>query len=199
MKTLDIKGFRLFPGLLDRAAQQAMVATIRDVLRQAPLFRPRTRRGPMSVRMSAAGDYGWVSDAKGYRYEPHHPEGQPWPPIPDPILTLWRQIADCPRDPECCLINWYDADARMGLHQDVDEADFTCPVLSISLGDEALFRMGGPNRGDPTTSHWLKSGDVVLLTGPSRRAFHGIDRLRPGSSTLFPDGGRLNLTLRVVT
>lgn len=196
---IDIKGFRVFPGHLDRPAQEVLVAAVRDVLRQAPLFRPRTRRGPMSVRMSAAGDFGWISDPKGYRYEAHHPDGQPWPPIPEPVMSLWRDLADCPRDPECCLINWYDGDARMGLHQDVDEQDFDCPVLSVSLGDEALFRMGGTDRRDPTTSHWLKSGDVVLLRGASRRAFHGIDRLRPGTSTLFPDGGRLNLTLRVVT
>ena len=196
---LDIKGFRLFPGYLDRAAQERIVSDVRELLRIAPLFRPRTRRAPMSVRMSAAGDFGWISDMKGYRYERHHPDGQAWPAIPDSIMTLWRDLADCPRAPECCLINWYDENARMGLHQDVDEQDYDCPVLSVSLGDEALFRMGGSDRKSPTTSHWLTSGDVVLLTGASRRAFHGIDRLRPGTSTLFPDGGRLNLTLRVVT
>lgn len=199
MTGIEIKGFRIFPGALDRAAQEAVVNDIREVLRAAPLVRPRTRRGPMSVRMSAAGDFGWISDTRGYRYDRLHPDGQPWPAIPASVMALWRSLADCPRDPECCLINWYAAEARMGLHQDVDEQDFGCPVLSVSLGDDALFRMGGADRKDRTTSHWLASGDVVLLSGPSRRAFHGVDRVRPGSSTLFPEGGRLNLTLRVVT
>ncbi|MBP0483096.1 alpha-ketoglutarate-dependent dioxygenase AlkB family protein [Sagittula salina] len=199
MTPLEIKGFRIYPAALNRAAQDRIIADVRDVLRQAPLFRPRTRRGPMSVRMSAAGEYGWISDTKGYRYEPNHPDGQPWPAIPGSIRALWDDLADSPRTPECCLINWYDEGARMGLHQDADEQDYDCPVLSVSLGAEALFRMGGTERRDPTVSHWLQSGDVVLLTGPSRRAFHGVDRLRPGPSPLFPEGGRLNLTLRVVT
>ncbi|GAA4221090.1 alpha-ketoglutarate-dependent dioxygenase AlkB [Sagittula marina] len=199
MTELKIKGFRIFPGALDRAAQLAVVDDVREVLRAAPLVRPRTRRGPMSVRMSAAGDFGWISDTRGYRYEKHHPDGQAWPPIPASILALWDRFADCERAPECCLINWYAEDARMGLHQDKDEQDYDCPVLSVSLGDDALFRMGGEDRKDSTKSHWLTSGDVVLLTGTSRRAFHGVDRVRPGSSTLFSEGGRLNLTLRVVT
>ena len=192
-------GFILYPGYLDRAAQEALVADLRAILARAPLFRPRTRRGPMSVRMSAAGDFGWVSDARGYRYEAQHPDGAPWPPIPARVLDIWRDVAACARAPECCLINWYQDSARMGLHQDVDEADFDCPVVSVSLGDDALFRMGGLERRGPTTSVWLASGDVVVLGGRARRAFHGIDKLRPGTSTLFGNGGRLNLTLRVVT
>jgi alkylated DNA repair protein (DNA oxidative demethylase) len=193
------KGFRIHSGYLDRAAQEALVADLREALRQAPLFRPRTRRGPMSVRMSAAGRFGWVSDTKGYRYEARHPEGMAWPEIPNSVMAIWSDLARCDRAPECCLINWYDESARMGLHQDVDEADFSCPVLSVSLGDEALFRMGGADRKDRTSSIWLRSGDVVVLEGPSRRAFHGIDRVKSGSSTLLPNGGRINLTLRVVT
>ncbi|AUC53742.1 alkylated DNA repair dioxygenase [Sagittula sp. P11] len=199
MERISRQGFEIFPAALDRAAQERVVADVRKVLEQAPLFRPRTRRGPMSVRMSAAGRFGWISDTKGYRYEETHPNGTAWPAIPDSIMALWNTYAKSPRPPECCLINWYAEDARMGLHQDVDEQDYDCPVLSVSLGDDALFRMGGESRRDPTRSVWLASGDLVLLTGPSRRAFHGIDRLRPGTSTLFPDGGRLNLTLRVVT
>ena len=196
----DIAGFRLFSGLLDRAAQEALVAEIRAVLERAPLVQPVTPRGQkMSVRMSAAGRFGWISDRRGYRYDPRHPSGVDWPPIPEPVLRLWEAVADCPRAPECCLINWYGDGARMGLHQDRDEADLSCPVVSVSLGDEALFRMGGTQRGDPTRSVWLRSGDVVVMGGPARLAFHGIDRLRFGSSTLLPRGGRINLTLRVVT
>jgi alkylated DNA repair protein (DNA oxidative demethylase) len=152
----------------------------------------------MSVRMTSAGDYGWVSDRRGYRYEPRHPDGMAWPPIPERVLDIWRSVSGASRDPQCCLVNYYDAEARMGLHQDRDEADFSMPVVSISLGDEALFRVGQTTRGGPTKSVWLRSGDVAVLAGAARLVYHGIDRVRAGSSTLLPDGGRINLTLRVV-
>lgn len=197
---LTLRGFRIHPGLLDRARQEALVDDLRAVLRAAPLVQPVTPRGrPMSVRMSAAGRFGWVTDRRGYRYETRHPEGMAWPPIPDSILSIWKELADCARAPECCLINWYGEGARMGLHQDKDEADFTCPVLSVSLGDDGLFRMGNVKRGGKTASHWLRSGDVVVMGGAARLAHHGVDRIRFGSSTLLKDGGRINLTLRVVT
>lgn len=176
------------------------MASVRDIVRAAPLFRPVTPWGkPMRVQMTSAGRLGWVSDRKGYRYEPRHPSGVPWPPIPDPVLKVWRDVGGVGRDPDCCLVNLYREGARMGLHQDRDEADLSMPVVSISLGDEALFRIGGTTRGGPTESVWLRSGDVLVLEGPSRLAFHGIDRVREGSSSLLDGGGRLNLTLRVVT
>jgi alkylated DNA repair protein (DNA oxidative demethylase) len=165
----------------------------------APLFTPETPRGQkMSVRMTAAGDYGWISDRRGYRYAPLHPDGGVWPPIPASVLAVWKAVAGVDRAPQCCLVNWYDDQAKMGLHQDRDEADLSLPVVSISLGDDALFRVGGIDRGGPTRSIWLRSGDVAVLGGAARLAHHGIDRLRPGSSTLLPKGGRINLTLRVV-
>lgn len=193
------KGFVIHPGFLDRAAQEALVAALREVLTTAPLFTPRTRRGPMSVRMSAAGEFGWISDARGYRYETCHPDGMLWPPIPDEVMAIWQAVSDCARAPECCLINWYGVDARMGMHRDEDETDISCPVVSVSLGDEGLFRMGNVDRGGRTESIWLKSGDVVVMGGAARLAHHGVDRIRFGSSTLLPKGGRINLTLRVVT
>ena len=198
------KGFVIYPGFLDRAAQESLVDTLRDMLRQAPLVQPVTARGkPMSVRMSAAGDFGWISDRRGYRYEKTHPKGTPWPAIPEEVLTIWKGVDSCQllpfRNPECCLINWYSEGARMGMHQDRDEANFDYPVVSISLGDEALFRMGNVERGGKTESIWLKSGDVVVMGGDARLAYHGVDRLRFGSSTLLPQGGRINLTLRVVS
>lgn len=197
---VDFRGVSLYPGLLDRAAQQALVAALRDVAAAAPMFHPVTRFGKrMSVRMTSAGTFGWVSDRRGYRYEPQHPSGVPWPPIPAPVLAVWEQVSGVARAPECCLVNYYSGSARMGLHQDIDESDFSMPVVSISLGDDALFRVGGQARSDPTGSTWLRSGDVCVLAGAARRAFHGIDRLKPGSSTLLPQGGRLNVTLRVVT
>lgn len=197
---LDIRGFRLFQGFLDRPAQESLVAVLRELLRAAPLYQPVTPRGQkMSVRMSAAGRFGWVTDRRGYRYEPRHPQGMDWPPIPEEVLAIWRAVSGVARDPECCLINWYGEGARMGLHQDKDEADFSCPVVSVSLGDEGLFRMGNEVRGGKTESVWLKSGDVVVMGGAARLKHHGVDRIRFGSSTLLPQGGRINLTLRVVT
>ena len=197
---LSIRGFEIHDGYLDRAEQAAVVSDLRAVLHEAPLVRHVTPRGkPMSVRMSAAGRFGWISDRKGYRYSEMHPDGQPWPPIPDRILQLWRDLAGCARMPECCLINWYGENTKMGLHQDRNETDYTCPVLSVSLGDDALFRMGNLERGGPTESIWLRSGDVVVMGGEARLRHHGIDRVKFGTSTLLPNGGRINLTLRVVT
>ena len=195
-----LNGVALYPGWLDRAAQASLAEAIADVVRAAPPFSPVTRFGrPMSVRMTSAGRFGWYSDRRGYRYVDRHPDGAAWPPIPARVLDLWRAVTGLARDPDCCLINLYSGSARMGLHQDRDEADFGWPVLSVSLGDDALFRVGGIARSDPTRSLWLRSGDVAMLAGRARLAFHGIDRVRPGSSTLLPGGGRINLTLRVVT
>lgn len=196
---VEIRGLRYFPGLLDLDAQQSLVADLRKVVAAAPLYAPVTPGGrPMSVRMTSAGRLGWITDARGYRYEPRHPAGQPWPAIPPDVLALWHSLVGLPRKPDCCLVNFYGEGAKMGLHQDRDEGDFSFPVLSISLGDEALFRIGGTDRKDPTESFWLKSGDVLLMGGPARLAWHGIDRLRFRSSRLLPGGGRINLTLRVV-
>ena len=186
-------------GWLGATEQADIVAALRDVVAAAPLFSPETRWGrKMSVQMTSAGRYGWFSDRRGYRYIERHPSGADWPEIPQPALAVWRALAPAARAPDCCLVNFYRADAKMGLHQDNDEADFSQPVLSISLGDAALFRIGGSERGGKTQSTWLESGDVMLLTGPSRLAYHGIDRIRGGSSTLLAGGGRINLTLRVV-
>jgi alkylated DNA repair protein (DNA oxidative demethylase) len=194
-----IRGFAYWPGLLDGAAQAAMVGDLRAVVAAAPLLSPVTPGGrAMSVRMTAAGRAGWITDRRGYRYEPRHPSGRDWPPIPASVLAVWRQVTGLARDPDCCLVNFYGEGAKMGLHQDKDEGDFTFPVVSISLGDEALFRMGGVERKDGTESVWLRSGDVVVMGGAARLAWHGIDRLRFGSSRLLAGGGRINLTLRVV-
>lgn len=194
-----IRGVSVRRGHLDRTAQGVLLEQVREAVRIAPLFRPVTRWGKeMSVRMTSAGRCGWVSDLRGYRYERRHPSGSEWPEIPEGALAIWRDVTSLEREPDCCLINFYDARARMGLHQDRDEADFSWPVVSISLGDDALFRVGGTERSDATESVWLRSGDVAVLNGEARLAYHGIDRLRAGSSTLLEGGGRINLTLRVV-
>ncbi len=187
-------------GYLGPEAQRAMVADLREVVRAVPLFSPETRWGKkMSVAMTSAGRFGWVSDRRGYRYEARHPSGVDWPEIPESVLAVWRDLSGSARLPECCLVNFYREGARMGLHQDRDEADFSEPVVSISLGDEALFRIGGTERGGKTQSLWLASGDVLVLAGAARLAYHGIDRIRSGTSALLEGGGRINLTLRVVT
>lgn len=197
--TAVIRGAALHAGFLAAPAQAELVAALAEVMARAPLFSPVTPWGkPMSVRMTSAGRYGWISDRKGYRYAPRHPAGMDWPPIPAPVLAVWRRLVSAARDPDCCLVNVYAAGARMGLHQDRDEADFSWPVLSISLGDDALFRIGGKSRRDRTESVWLRSGDVLILGGEARLAHHGVDRIAAGTSGLLEGGGRINLTLRVV-
>ncbi len=196
---VQILGFDVYSDLLSVETQRALLDDLRAVVRQAPLFSPITRGGgKMSVQMTSAGKYGWFSDSTGYRYARNHPEGMAWPPIPEAVLSIWRQVAGTDRLPDCCLINFYGVEARMGLHQDRDEADFRYPVVSVSLGDDGLFRVGGTARSDPTKSIWLHSGDVVVMGGAARLAFHGVDRIRPGSSALLSKGGRINVTLRVV-
>jgi DNA oxidative demethylase len=195
-------GVTHWPGWLNRASQEALVLELRDVVRAAPLFTPVMPRSgtPFSVRMSNCGPLGWVSDKAGYRYQPLHPQtGLPWPAMPAMLLNAWAELAHCPHPPEACLINHYVASARMGLHQDRDEADFSAPVLSLSLGDTAVFRIGGTTRGGKTLSLKLQSGDALSFGGPARLAYHGIDRVIAGSSTLLPQEGRINLTLRRVT
>lgn len=197
------QGIRHIPDFLDRQKQESLVESIRVIVSEAPLFvpaMPKTGK-PMSVRMTNCGSLGWVTDKeRGYRYQPEHPiTGRPWPAMPDALLDIWRTVSGSPKEPEACLVNFYTDDARMGLHQDRDEQDLETPVVSISLGDSCLFRVGGRERNDRTLSFKLSSGDVVVLGGEGRLAFHGVDKIYPGTSTLLKNGGRINLTLRRVT
>jgi len=196
-----VPGLVYYPDYLDRQAQEQLLQSLREITRAAPLYTPRMPRTgkPFSVRMTNCGRLGWVSDVEGYRYQPLHPEtGRPWPAMPDQVREAWETLSFYPHPADACLINFYETTARMGLHQDRDEEEFDAPVVSLSLGDTALFRFGGLNRKDPTRSIRLKSGDAIVLGGPARLIYHGIDRLIPGSSDLLPQGGRLNLTLRRV-
>jgi alkylated DNA repair protein (DNA oxidative demethylase) len=197
------KGVRHIPGHLDHATQVALVEAIRQVVAEAPLYTPEMPRTgkPMSVRMTNCGALGWVTDRdRGYRYQATHPvTGKPWPPIPERLLALWREVAGYPHLPEACLVNFYSAEARMGMHQDKDEKDLAAPVVSVSLGDDCLFRVGRTVREGETRSFRLKSGDVVVLGGEGRLAYHGVDRIYPATSALLRQGGRINLTLRRVT
>lgn len=197
------KGVRHIPHCLDTAEQRQLLEDIRAVVAKAPLYiptMPRTGK-PMSVRMTNCGSLGWVTDKeRGYRYQPTHPvTGKPWPPIPDMLLKLWEDFSGYPHPPEACLVNFYDDNAKMGLHQDRDEEDLDAPVLSVSLGDTCLFRIGETTRSGRTVSVKLDSGDVVLLGGAGRLCHHGVDRIYPSTSALLKNGGRINLTLRRVT
>jgi DNA oxidative demethylase len=195
-------GFQHFPGHFDLAAQETLVAILREAVGDAPLFTPvMPRTGKtFSVRMTNLGELGWVSDIKGYRYQPAHPTtGKPWPAMPDMLRNLWSDVANYPHQAEACLVNFYNDTAKMGLHQDKDEEDFEAPVVSVSLGDTALFRLGGTTRGGKTISIKLVSGDVLVMGGASRLCYHGIDKIYPGTSPLLKDGGRINLTMRRVT
>lgn len=200
-------GVRLYSGYFDEAAQIALLRELERVIARAPLFAPtmpRTGR-PFSVRMTNCGPLGWVSDqTRGYRYQDRHPEtGEPWPRMPRMLLEAWGALADYPCPPQACLVNFYGREARMSLHQDRDEADFSAPILSVSLGADCRFRLGGGKRSDSSRILLLSSGDVLTLGGPARLRFHGVDRLLPEpapklASPLFAEGGRINLTLRRV-
>lgn len=201
MVTLQVApGVTLWREYFSPVQQKALLDDVLARLEDAPLYKPvmpRTGK-PFSVEESNFGALGWVSDRGGYRYQSTHPlTGKPWPAIPEPLLALWVTINADPA-PECCLVNLYRAGAKMGLHQDLDEKDTSAAVIGVSLGDAALFRIGAPVRGGKTQSLTLASGDVIAFGGPARLAFHGIDRIRPGTSRLVPGGGRLSLTLRRV-
>ncbi len=197
------KGVRHIPHGLSTDAQRALVEDIRAVVADAPLFTPRMPRTgkEMSVRMTNCGSLGWVTDKdRGYRYQTMHPlTGKPWPPIPDMLLKLWEEFSGYLHPPEACVVNFYRDSAKMGLHQDRDEEDFDAPVLSVSLGDTCLFRIGETTRSGRTVSLKLDSGDVIVLGGAGRLCYHGVDRIYPATSALLKNGGRINLTLRRVT
>ena len=195
-------GISLVSGALEPSDQWRLLDAVRAVTRTAPLYTPTMPRTgkPWTVRMTNCGPLGWVSDRSGYRYQPTHPEtGEPWPAIPKMLLDLWDEVTGYPAPPECCLVNFYTDKARMGLHRDEDEEALDAPVLSVSLGDTATFRLGGLERKGKTQSFKLYSGDVLLIGGDNRLAYHGIDRVFPNTSTLLKAGGRINLTLRRVT
>lgn len=198
-----IQGLRMLPAFFHRQQQEALLKILRSIIVEAPLYAPAMPRTGklLSVRMTNCGSLGWLTDKdRGYRYESAHPvTGRPWPPIPELLLRLWREVAGSPLAPEACLINYYAASARLGSHRDEDEQDRSAPVVSVSLGDDAVFHVGGLKRSDPKTRMTLRSGDVVVLGGKARLAYHGIDRILPGTSDLLPEGGRINLTLRRVT
>jgi DNA oxidative demethylase len=195
-------GFALYPNYFDRAAQKALLDAVLACEAAAPFYRPTMPRTgtPFSVQMTNLGPLGWVSDRDGgYRYQATHPvTGEPWPDLPPALLEIWNAVSNYSDPPQACLVNLYRDGAKMGMHVDADEQALGAPVVSVSLGDTAIFRLGGARRGGKTASFRLASGDVMVLGGASRHFYHGIDRVLAGSSTLIKGGGRINLTMRVV-
>ncbi len=181
----------------------ALLQAIDRILAVAPLRHLVTPGGyTMSVAMSNCGRLGWVSDRRGYRYDPVDPDtGQPWPAMPEVFRTLAARAAAAAGFeafmPDACLINRYAPGARLSLHQDKDELDFSAPIVSVSLGLPATFLFGGLNRGDKPARHRLVHGDVAVWGGPSRLAYHGVAPLADGHHPLL-GRQRLNLTFRQV-
>lgn len=197
-------GFAHYPLYFSPAEQAQLIAAVKAGVEQAPFFQPTMPRTgqPLSVVMSNFGPLGWVTDKeKGYRYEATHPKTNvAWPNLPDMLGRLWDAVTGYPARPEATLINWYkqDRQSKMGLHVDNDENDLRAPVVSVSLGDPALFRIGGQKRGGKTQGLKLYSGDVVVLAGEARLCYHGVSKVYYGQSALVPIGGRINLTMRRV-
>ena len=197
------QGFAHYPLYFSPAEQQALIGAVKAGVTQAPFYQPTMPRTgtPLSVVMSNFGELGWVTDKdKGYRYEAVHPKnGKPWPAMPEALLKLWDDVSAYPAPPEACLINWYHKEkTSMGMHVDLDEHELRAPVVSVSLGDPAMFRIGGPKRGGPTQGIKLYSGDVVVLSGEARLCYHGVSKIFFGESAIVPRGGRINLTMRRV-
>jgi len=199
-------GTSLFRGRLAPAEQRAILDDVAAIIAEAPLFRPQMPTGPFMINsLTNCGLLGWFSDKRGYRYEPTHPETRkPWPPIPKAVLdcaqSLVREAHLGSFEPDACLVNVYAANGRLSLHRDYDEADFRWPIVSFSFGNDADFVLGGMKRAGKTQSLTLHSGDVMILGGESRLRYHGVKRIRPGTSPIMhrvlPEGGRINLTLR---
>jgi len=172
-----------------------------DVVARAPFRRMLTPGGHrMSVAMTNCGAAGWVTDLTGYRYDGVDPEsGCPWPAMPAALRELAvaaAAAAGFPRfEPDACLVNRYEAGARMSLHQDRNERDFKAPIVSVSLGLPAVFLFGGPRRADRQRRVPLAHGDVVVWGGPDRLRFHGVRPLVDGNHPLF-GRCRINLTFR---
>jgi DNA oxidative demethylase len=181
------------------AETAALRATIEAVSTEAAFRHMRVPRGgTMSVAITNCGDVGWVSDTRGYRYAASDPlTAAPWPAMPQ----SFRALATCAAAhvgfadfmPDACLINRYESGARMGLHQDVDERDFSQPIVSVSIGASAIFMWGGLRRDDPCVNVPLRDGDVVVWGGVARKFFHGVKPLKPSEGEMAV---RYNLTFR---
>ena len=199
---LPLPGLRIVPGFLDAQSQAALLRDVHEVFTAAPLYSPRMPKSgkPLSVRMTNCGTLGWVSDRRGYRYTSHDPlSGQPWPPMPSVFSALALRAAQATGfedfNPDACLINRYVPGARLTLHQDKDENDFSAPIVSVSLGLPAIFLFGGNARKDKQRRIPLQHGDVVVWGGSARHYHHGVLPLKEGHHSIL-GSQRINLTFR---
>ena len=193
-----IKGIDYFPRFLNKEVLDDILQDIEGAVKLAPFLTPTMPKTgkSFSVKITNMGDFGWVSDKKdGYRYQKYHPvNNRKWPKISNNIIEIWQKLTGLEVKPDCCLINYYDLNAKMGLHIDNDEKNFSYPVLSISIGASALFRFAGLKRSDPSKSIKLHNGDVIILSGPARLIYHGIDKIYKDTNMDY----RINLTLRKI-
>lgn len=189
-----LRGFAL-------AEEAPLLQAVAAIAAQAPFRHLVTPGGlRMSVAMTNAGPLGWVSDHRGYRYDPIDPDsGRPWPPLPPVFMRL--AVAAAARAgfpgfvPDACLLNRYEPGSRLSLHQDRDERDLGLPIVSVSLGIPAMFRFGGLRRTDPVQRVPLVHGDVVVWGGAARLRFHGVLPLKPNHHEALGEC-RINLTFR---
>lgn len=193
-QTYVLRGFAL-PWL------DEILPALREVLKQAPFRRMQTPGGhTMSVALSNCGQWGWSTDSRGYRYSQQDPRtGLPWPPLPQVLALIAAAAAQAcgfeDFQPDACLINRYVPGARMSLHQDRNERDYSAPVVSVSLGLPAMFQLGGQQRSDRPLRVPLLHGDVMVWGGVDRLRFHGVLPLHEGSHPIMGPQ-RLNFTLR---
>jgi DNA oxidative demethylase len=178
-----------------------LLDSLQEILAVAPFRHMVTPGGfRMSVAMTNCGRAGWVSDKTGYRYDAVDPDsGRCWPPMPSSFLHLAASAAAQAGfpgfEPDACLVNRYEPGARLSLHQDRNERDFTAPIVSVSLGLPAVFLFGGTRRADRPRRVRLESGDVAVWGGPARLAYHGIAPLADGDDP-YTGHSRINLTFR---
>jgi DNA oxidative demethylase len=197
-----LNGFHHLPGFFSLEQQRELLSSCRAIARVSPLFTPVMpgSGAKFNYQMTNCGDWGWISDIKGYRYTREHPvTGEPWAAIPEIIRTSAMNLAEAygySLLPQTCLINYYPAGGKLGLHQDNSEKNQTAPIISFSLGDDAVFLIGGLRRSDPTKEIVLRSGDALIMGGEARMAFHGVKKILPKTSNFLRHGGRINLTIR---
>lgn len=191
------EGLNYFPDYLKKPLINDIICNLRNLAKESPFFipkMPKTNKS-FSVKITNMGNVGWVSDKEGYRYQDFHPiTKKSWSKIPSNITNIWQELINANTKPDCCLVNCYDKNAKMGLHIDNDEKDFSYPVLSISIGASALFRFGGLKRSDKTQSIKLNNGDIIILSGKSRLIYHGIDKIYPNDKFNY----RINITMRKI-
>lgn len=190
---------------LDIEQQNQLINLCRNIISDAPLFQKTMPNGAkFKYLCTSAGQYGWLSDRKGYRYEEQHPVTKTnFPPMPKMISDIAIQAAEFADEsiiPESALINWYAEDGKLGLHVDKTE-NCDAPVVSISLGDDCVFTIGGLKRTDKKRDVILNSGDVLVMSGEHRYCYHGVKKIIPNTAPKLLDvnsGGRINITIRQV-